>query len=770
MLVPSRIQQQAAEAPATARVTSLAAAQAPTLTSALGAVLAAALLVASVVAAVPARAAELPEAAALTEAAATALPETATATIPETAHLPEATALTTDTSTTLPDATAELPESSALPAAAAPEPMATSYSDTVLTIGSDESRRNVTWYTDQDSAQVLQYAVATGAKFPTSGVTTVPATGGSTTSGEFNRRAEISGLSENTSYVYRVGSAAAGWSPVRAFSTGAFSGDYEFLFFGDPQIGASGNVVNDGEGWADTLNVAMAKYPNSELLFSAGDQVQKAGDEENYQYFLAPKQLTSIPTVPLIGNHDVGSRAFAQHFTVPNLDENAGAASSDSASGGDYWFTYKDVLYVVLNSNSSDYASHIDFMQRIVAEHGDEAKWKVLAFHHSIYSVAYHVNRSPVTSLREAFPKAISEAGFDLVLQGHDHSYTRTYLVKDGELANASEVPGQAEVAARSGEVLYITANSASGSKYYNVKAPDAWYASVINQEKVRNYTHLSITDDALTITTLRSEANGSKSPVNSVVDEVTLTRAGAPVDPPGPTPLPDPSGNLFFLDNISDTVARTAMKVTTADQVLSGDWDDDGVDTPVLRRGTTYTFLASNRTGAAETSVELGAGVPVVGDFNGDGKDDIAIRRPKSNLFDVTYNRKGVIPAGVVDTSISYGKATDAPLAGNWSGAGRDSIGVKRGNTFFLKNNLSSGSKTTTFVFGRPDDLPIVGDFNGDGKDSIAVIRGNIIFVKNSLTGGGADRNVSLGRKGDALLSGDWFGQGSDTFALYRR
>ncbi|MFF2052561.1 immunoglobulin-like domain-containing protein [Leifsonia sp. NPDC058194] len=70
-----------------------------------------------------------------------------------------------------------------------------------------------------------------------------------------------------------------------------------------------------------------------------------------------------------------------------------------------------------------------------------------------------------------------------------------------------------------------MTANSASGSKYYNVIAPNAWYASVINQEKVRNYSHVSVTGGAITITTLRSQQNGTEKPVNSVVDEVTLTR-----------------------------------------------------------------------------------------------------------------------------------------------------------------------------------------------------------------------------------------------------
>lgn len=410
---------------------------------------------------------------------------------------------------------------------AADEPV--SISDVVLTIGADESERGITWYSDRDVAQVAQVAPAsamTGDAFPEASAVNVPGVGGVTTSGEFNRFATITGLAESTGYVYRVGSDDNGWSEVSAFTTKSFSGDYDFLFVGDPQIGASGNVANDQAGWADTLDVAQAAYPDAELLFSAGDQVERAGNEDHYNAFLAPEQLRTMPLVPVNGNHDVGSKAYEQHYNVPNLDPTAGAATSGTSSGGDYWFSYKDVLFMVINSNSSDYDSHAAFLEQVVAEQGASAKWKVLAFHHSIYSVAAHTNDTQIVDMRAKLPSIISDLGVDLVLQGHDHSYTRSYLIKDGELANPDETAAQGTVTAGPGEVLYVTANSASGSKYYDVKAPDAWFASVINQEYTRNYSNIRVTDDSITITTLRSEANSAaRAAVNSVVDEVTLQR-----------------------------------------------------------------------------------------------------------------------------------------------------------------------------------------------------------------------------------------------------
>lgn len=534
------------------------------------------------------------------------------------------------------------------------EEPATAYSDIVLNIGSDETSRNVTWYTNTDSAQTLQYAKGADAtSFPTTGVTTIDAAGAATTSGEFNRRAAITDLEENSSYVYRVGSESAGWSEPSVFTTTAFTGDYEFLFFGDPQIGASGNAQSDGAGWAETLDIATETYPNSELLFSAGDQVNTASSESEYEYYLAPEQMTQIPTVPVNGNHDVGSKAYEQHYTVPNLDPNAGAATSGSSSGGDYWFTYKDVLYVVLNTNSDDDQSHIDFMEKVVAEHGDEASWQVLAFHHSIYSVASHVYDTQIERLRNALPTAISDLGFDLVLQGHDHSYTRSYLIKDGELADAEEVAGQSEISAGEGEVLYVTANSASGSKYYDVKAPDAWYGSVVNQEKVRNYSHIEVTGSSITVKTLRSEVHGLDA-VNSVVDEVTLVR---------------------------DDVTAPEITLPENDEIVQGEEFDrlEGVS------------AADDRDGDLTSSIEVTGTVDV--DTLGDYELVYTVSDAAGNAASATRT------VTVVDAPVVTPPADEATIAVSGEA-------VQGGKITFAGKGFTAGESVTAVVHSDPVDL----------------------------------------------------------------
>lgn len=454
-------------------------------------------------------------------------------------------------------------------AAAAAEPAAPT--GVVLGVGANESQRTVTWYSSADTAQKIQVAPTaelTGGTFPAGSATfDAQGTANIDTSGGFNRHATITGLKEHTQYSYRVGG-EGGWSPAYAFRTQDFEGDYDFLFLGDPQIGSSGNLAQDQAGWKDTLDVATKASPDAELLVSGGDQVESANNESQWNAFLAPDQLRQYPWAATIGNHDVGGKAYEQHFSTPNTDRSGALYSNgnpaSNTSGGDYWYIYKDVLFIDLNSNSyatsqggGGDAAHLAYVSDVIKKHGGEAKWKALVYHHSIYSPADHAKDSDNKTRRVDFPTAFSKLGVDLVLQGHDHSYSRSYLIKNGEKADPDEKPGAADVYPGPGGVVYVTANSASGSKYYDITKPDNsgtsgagngadplnpdnyWYNSVQNQEHVRTYVKVQVRKDKLVVENVRAGTcaapnaaveggvwcrnTSTDQPVGSLVDKVTV-------------------------------------------------------------------------------------------------------------------------------------------------------------------------------------------------------------------------------------------------------
>jgi hypothetical protein len=398
----------------------------------------------------------------------------------------------------------------------------------VLGVGATESQRVVSWYSSAGTPQVVQVAPTSKlsrGQFPKHSVTFPATVAANSVNGGYNGHATIDSLKKNTSYSYRVGS-EGNWSPTYSFRTQAFRGDFDFLFYGDPQIGSSGDVARDGAGWADTLKVSLAANPKAELLVSGGDQVETANTETQWDAFLGSDKLRQYPWAATIGNHDVGGKAYEQHFWTPNTDRSAPFYNGDAAtrSGGDYWYIYKGVLFIDLNSNayaSGSDAAHLAYVTDVINKHGRDAKYTVLAYHHSIYSPADHANDTDNQQRRQDFPTAFSRLGVDLVLQGHDHSYSRSYVIKNGKKANPGERPGASQVAQGPGGVIYVTANSASGSKYYDLTAPDTtkdpnygpdplnpkshWANSVENQEHVRTYVKVEVRDNKLVVQDVRS-------------------------------------------------------------------------------------------------------------------------------------------------------------------------------------------------------------------------------------------------------------------------
>jgi hypothetical protein len=439
--------------------------------------------------------------------------------------------------------------------------VAADVTDVVLTVGASTSDRVISWSGSTVGPQGVQYAptsTVTGGAFPASAVTVAgqvaPNTSGaaagyaSPTPEVAHGYAVLSDLAPGTEYSYRVGSDGH-WSSTYTFRTTAPHGDFDFLFFGDPQIGSSGDTARDGQGWAHTMDVASDLDPNAELYVSGGDQVNTADRETEWDAFLSPDELRSTPWAATIGNHDVGKKNYEQHFHLPNADNSreyySNGDPASNTSGGNYWYVYKDVLFIDINSNSyqvnsgatgTGNAAHINYVSDVIAEHGDEAKWKVLVYHHSIYSPADHANDGDNAKRRIDFPKAFSRLGVNLVLQGHDHSYSRSYLINRGKKADAAEQPKANDVFAGPGGVLYVTANSASGSKYYDLTEPDTtvnsgdygpdpldagdadkdghvrhWANSVENQEHVPTYVRIGVTNKKLTVSNIRSgECDGS--------------------------------------------------------------------------------------------------------------------------------------------------------------------------------------------------------------------------------------------------------------------
>lgn len=151
------------------------------------------------------------------------------------------------------------------------------------------------------------------------------------------------------------------------------------------------------------------------------------------------------------------------------------------------------------------------------------------------------------------------------------------------------------------------------------------------------------------------------------------------------------------------------------------------------------------------------------VGDWDGNRVDTLAIRR--GNAFHVRQSNT----SGPADHVFLYGDPGDEVFVGDWDGDGVDTLAIRRGNDFYVKNSVSSGVADHVVKYGDPGDAILVGDWNGDGVDTFAVRRGNQYFIKNSVTSGVADQVMMYGNPEDAVLTGDWNGDWVDSLAVRR-
>jgi hypothetical protein len=225
--------------------------------------------------------------------------------------------------------------------------------------------------------------------------------------------------------------------------------------------------------------------------------------------------------------------------------------------------------------------------------------------------------------------------------------------------------------------------------------------------------------------------------------------------------------GVQYFLnDSFSGKANIELIYGEHGDEVYVGDWDGNGSDTLMVRRGSTFYVRNSATSGPADSVFVYGnpGDTVLVGDWDGNGSDTLAVRR--GNQFLV----KNSVTTGVADSEFLYGDYGDTVLVGNWDGVAGDTLVVRRANRYFVKNDLTTGVASSDFYYGDPSDVVLVGRWSVDqAGDTLGVRRGNAYFLRNSLVSGPADRVLNYGDASDTAFSGDWNGDGVDTLGVRR-
>ena len=465
--------------------------------------------------------------------------------------------------------------------------VAADFTKVSLTPGADETQLNFAWYSkaaDGAATPVVHFGTDPDAlqEFTgESGAVDTELTGGEAY--EYNH-VTVTGLEENTTYYYTVEKSGVETEPVE-YKTGSFS-KLDLLYVGDPQIGASSGkpqggeelvndsgaantaARNDGYGWNRTLEIATQENPGLNFVISAGDQVNKTGQpkEEEYAGYLDPEVLSGLAVATTIGNHDSLNPDYGYHFYNPNQTENG-----LTETGGDYYYSYGPAVFIVLNTNNYNAAEHQQTVEEAIAAYPD-ATWRIVTLHQDIYGSGYDHSDTDGMILRTQLTPIFDANDIDVVLQGHDHTYSRSKMLSgDGQTHDAYSMPmnedgtdydwdhamnvetgelytlwpeeGDAEAEASKQAfvdgnncytiedtagneltdpegILYMTANSASGSKFYELLATQQDYVAVRSQNWLPSYSVLHITADTFSIDTYQITDDGA---VEQIDDTFTI-------------------------------------------------------------------------------------------------------------------------------------------------------------------------------------------------------------------------------------------------------
>jgi 3',5'-cyclic AMP phosphodiesterase CpdA len=252
---------------------------------------------------------------------------------------------------------------------------------------------------------------------------------------EIYHEVEISGLVPGTKYYYSVEDLAHG-TENQYFITAPKVGStnpvriWVISDFGQTNSDQNKRRRETVENWRSFNNNSY----HADLVLSLGDQTE---DDSRYQlqhcYFIPLEiVLKNSPLFTVIGNHDNHDSLhnYLSTFALPTRAEAGGIPSGTEKY---YSFDYANIHTVVLSTEMEDdeagKKAQTDWLKKDLANNKQD--WLIACMHRPLHSGGYH--RS---DLEEDFQERRTEwlpilegHGVDLVLQGHNHVYERSYLL-----------------------------------------------------------------------------------------------------------------------------------------------------------------------------------------------------------------------------------------------------------------------------------------------------------------------------------------------------
>ena len=230
-------------------------------------------------------------------------------------------------------------------------------------------------------------------------------------------RVELRGLDPEAIYHYRIRTGDAQAGPFTFRTPVNWSTPFTFAVFGDSRTSPEQSAA---------VGRQMAGHDPHFLLHS-GDLVSQGTVYEQWgQQFFAPlgEVLSQIPIFPVLGNHEQNSEHFYNFFP----------------SGSWYSFDYGNARFIALDTNTASGGfepgtEQYGWLERTLSE--TAAMWRIVWFHHPPYSSGNH---GCSVAQHDAFAPLFEKYKVDVVFNGHDHIYERSFPMKANQRSGESGV------------------------------------------------------------------------------------------------------------------------------------------------------------------------------------------------------------------------------------------------------------------------------------------------------------------------------------------
>ncbi|MFA6075041.1 MAG: metallophosphoesterase family protein [Negativicutes bacterium] len=362
-----------------------------------------------------------------------------------------------------------------------------------------QSTQTITWRTDTaTTGSFIEYSetgdaadfVATAIQAP------VPYAQLATNAGKFNiHSGKITYLTPGTKYYFRVGD-GKDWSAVSSFNTAPYSPKpFNFLVFGDSQS-------SDYGVWGKTVKNAYALYPKADFFSNVGDLVDKSDDYKQWSAWLRNAQgiINTIPCMPASGNHE--NYSINKKLIMPDyfrallpLPQNG----PNPIKGLAYSFDYSNAHFVVLDTQYGEEAAFVPNLLSIQKTWLDQdlaatdKTWKIVVMHRPLYNNTIAESHP---NLRAAFGGLFDKYHVDVVFNGHDHAYARTYPLNDGKKTDTAN------------GTVFINCGRSGTKKHSLGMSSMLWDAFFYNPTGQPNYLEVEIVNNLLTITALNQDGS----------------------------------------------------------------------------------------------------------------------------------------------------------------------------------------------------------------------------------------------------------------------